>query len=138
MDFLFSDTVLNTTAKKKKYLELYNIMFTAINVINPCGICRNQYGKVECFGSLSGNLHSETLCCYQCRHHSTKKGCMVKSLGCVVFLCEDVYRGLIEGYPAFTERNVQLLMLKEGVMQEMRTYDIPAYPRCSMKENFAK
>jgi hypothetical protein len=138
MEFTFSDTVLSTAGKKRKYLELYNAMFTAINIRNPCNICKNQYGKIECLGSLSGTLKHTVLCCQDCKHHSVKKGCKVKSLGCVVFLCADAYRGLIEGYPGFTEFNVDFLTLKEGVMQEMRTYDIPAYPRCSMKENFAK
>lgn len=134
-NYEWPDGRIRLTIKQRKdlYTELYKQLLYLVALYNPCNIKKNCMNQTTCSGSRDNNERINVLCCSYCKHHSKKNGCKVQSLSCTLWYCDVAWRNIHSMAPHNIE---EFTRVREFVLQQMRTHEVPAFPRCSKSENF--
>ncbi len=122
--------------KKKKYLQICNILDTITEKANFCNI-HTENNKISCNGIFKDK---ESLCCTRCTY-SSKKGCTTISMACKMDFCYigngPKYSGLCntknKDIAAYRFKKIKTICIAF-----MQKYDIPYYnQRLSIEDTFA-
>lgn len=71
---------LNKVIQSQMYDVLYEVAGKIFKKLNPCDLVNDT-----CFESRRDNQRCR--CCEGCKHFRDKEGCVVKALGCKLWLC---------------------------------------------------
>lgn len=103
---------LNKVTQSKMYDLLYETADRVLKELNPCDLINDT-----CFDSR--RTDQKCRCCEGCKHFRDKEGCIVKALGCKLWLCtrSKSQHPYINGYLDA----LKVVATKVGILYNYRT-----------------
>jgi hypothetical protein len=127
---------LKSPDNKIKYYEAqYDAISDLLREINPCDI-RIVDGIPQCTGIRTGDADADegTLCCTGCNHLNSN-GCMVKALGCKMWLCTAAINHILGKYTTMPDKVLALIKKIQETHRVCEFFGISCRARHSMREN---
>lgn len=120
--------------RRELYSELYSEMDSALKMYKICGVRINKKGQVTCRGMKERiDRKPGSLCCHNCEHLS-EKGCRIQSLGCKIWLCEQVRSFLYENRKKVDIQN--FMTIQNNIKSRIEANNIPSFTWIGKSKSF--